>query len=364
MKFLVIQQKMIGDVLTSSVICKNLKLLYPDCEVHYVVNPNTLPVLKNNPSIDKVILFKQEYRDNKLTFFSFLRSLRKDKYHAVIDAYGKLESNLMCLFARANMKISHPKWYTSWVYTDTVSPISPTDGKIAAAIVNRLRLLNPIIKKENTRVLYPELYISEEESKTAKMQLINAGVKSSQKPIMVSVLGSGADKTYPPKFMASFLDIICTQTNATLLFNYIPNQKQQVTEIYNLCKPATKKQINIDFFASSLREFIALLPHCSAVIGNEGGAGNMAKALQLPTFSIFSPYITKEAWQSSGLKDHIGVHLSEYYPELFTDKDKRMLRKESEILYKSFTPDLFKNELQSFLLKYTPEIPSTLNSES
>ncbi|NBC57221.1 MAG: lipopolysaccharide heptosyltransferase family protein, partial [Bacteroidetes bacterium] len=51
MKILVIQQKMIGDVLTSSVICENLKRNFPNAEVHYLINRFTLPVVENNPYI-------------------------------------------------------------------------------------------------------------------------------------------------------------------------------------------------------------------------------------------------------------------------------------------------------------------------
>ena len=120
MKFLVIQQKMIGDVLASTVICESIKHNFQDSEVHFVANQNTLPVLQNNPYIDKIIVFKKEYRKNKGSFYKFLKSIRIEKYHAVIDAYGKLESNLVSLFTKSKFKITHHKGYTSWIYTHTV----------------------------------------------------------------------------------------------------------------------------------------------------------------------------------------------------------------------------------------------------
>jgi heptosyltransferase-2 len=51
-KILVIQQKMIGDVLVSSLICENLKRSYPNSEVHYLINRFTIPVIENNPYVD------------------------------------------------------------------------------------------------------------------------------------------------------------------------------------------------------------------------------------------------------------------------------------------------------------------------
>ena len=55
MKVLVIQIKMIGDVLASTVICEAIKKEHPDWEVHYLIQKSTFPVVENNPFIDKVI---------------------------------------------------------------------------------------------------------------------------------------------------------------------------------------------------------------------------------------------------------------------------------------------------------------------
>lgn len=65
MKILVIQQKMIGDVLISSIICNNLKNEFPNSVVDYMVYDYTQPVLENNPNIDNSIVFDKK----KITLF-------------------------------------------------------------------------------------------------------------------------------------------------------------------------------------------------------------------------------------------------------------------------------------------------------
>ena len=57
MKILVIQQKMIGDVLLSSILCNSLRKAYPTAQIDYLVHENTVPVLENNPNIDTIIRF-------------------------------------------------------------------------------------------------------------------------------------------------------------------------------------------------------------------------------------------------------------------------------------------------------------------
>ena len=108
-----------------------------------------------------------------------------------------------------------------------------------------------------------------------------------KKPIiMISAIGSSEAKTYPLHHMAKVIDEIAENKSVQILFNYIPNQKNTALELYNLCQLETQEQIFFDIYAKSLREFMGLTSQCAALIGNEGGAINMAKALNIPTFTI------------------------------------------------------------------------------
>ena len=50
MKILVIKFRHIGDVLLSSVLAKNLKEIYPDSTVDYLVNAESIDMLTLNPN--------------------------------------------------------------------------------------------------------------------------------------------------------------------------------------------------------------------------------------------------------------------------------------------------------------------------
>ena len=56
MKILIIQQKMIGDVLTSSILFEALRTQYKEATLHYLINQNTVAVVENNPYIDEFII--------------------------------------------------------------------------------------------------------------------------------------------------------------------------------------------------------------------------------------------------------------------------------------------------------------------
>ncbi|MGB5821648.1 MAG: glycosyltransferase family 9 protein [Saonia sp.] len=349
MKILIIQQKMIGDVLISSILCENIKKNLPDSEVHYLINNHTEAVVVNNPYIDRIVYFKAEYKKNRLAFYAFLKGIRKEKYQAVIDVYGKLESNLVSLFSKAPIKVSHKKWYTNFVYTHHITKQKKRDMGVGYAIEDRLLFLAPIIPTLEETVKKPVIYLTDQEIAGAKKFLESHSIDFAKPILMLSILGSGKNKTYPLPYMAEVIDHIAEKTDATLLFNYIPSQYVEAKELYDRCAIGTKKHIKFDAFAKSLRSFLALLHHCDAIIGNEGGAINMAKALDIPTFSIFSPWITKLAWDIFSDQNNVAVHLNDFMPEKIQGKSKKELKQESLELYPLFTPSLLLDKLEGFL---------------
>lgn len=353
MKVLVIQQKMIGDVLTSSILLEALRKKYPEAELHYLIYKHTLPVVENNPYVDKFLLFDPE-KDRKMRgFISFLKKIRYNEYDVVIDVYSKINTALFNVFSGAETKISYHKWYTKRAYTETFRSKKALETNAGFAIENRMHLLKGVSPGFPTEIK-PKIYLTTEEKKASKLVLEKAGISFDQPLFMCGILGSSASKTYPLSYMAHVLDFIVEKTDAQLLFNYIPKQAKEARKLLELCKPKTKKHVFFDVFGTSLREFMAITSHCDALIGNEGGAVNMAKALDVPTFSIFSPQIKKENWSiyEDGIKN-VSVHLRDYHPAEFKDLPKKEIAKKAGAFYELLEPNLIFAKLESFLKEVT-----------
>jgi heptosyltransferase-2 len=192
----------------------------------------------------------------------------------------------------------------------------------------------------------PKIFLTNDEIESGKADLIKAKIDITKPIIMISAVGSNQIKTYPTTYLAEVLDEICKQKNVQLLFNYLPSQKEIALEIYKQCKEETKCKIFIDFYKENLREFLAVTKLCSALIGNEGGATNMAKALSIPTFTIFSPTVPKEDWNMfENDTTNISVHINDY--EII--KKVTFSEEETTLSYINFTPSLFLNKLMGFL---------------
>lgn len=348
MKIVVIQQKRIGDVLTSTILCNNLKKSYPDAVIDFMCYPNCVDVLKENPNIDNIIILPNEIRKSYRSFFKFIFRIRNKKYDVVIDVYNKLDSNLITLFSGAKNKISYYKWYSQIFYNHNIKRVTGIKSDIGLAIENRLLLLKPLITGEITDIK-PKIYLTNNETGEAKELLNNHQIISGQQLlIMFNILGSEKNKTYPFKKMAEIIDFTISKTNASILFNYIPNQKEQALEIYNYCSEKSKKNILFDLYAEGLRSFIALLSLCDIVIGNEGGAINMGKAVNIPTFSLFSPSIDKESWQLfENEKEHVSIHLKDLKPEIYEQYNAKYIKENTFKYYDEYPLELILEKLET-----------------
>jgi heptosyltransferase-2 len=352
MKILVIQQKMIGDVLVSSIICNNLRLAYPDAQIDYLVYETTTPVLEGNPNIDTVLQFEEKHRKSKKEFLKLALDIRSQKYDLLIDAYSKLESWLIVVLSGAKRKISYKKKGRSFLYTDNVLFKELPRTNLGLAIERRLSLLEPLHLLVKIDPL-PKLFVTPEENQQAIALFEKHQLRKDRKTVMISLLGSEQLKTYPLNYITKVIDTIAENANLNILFNYFPQQIEDAKIVFNSCKPSTQEKIYFDLLGGDLRAFIGVLNQCDLIIGNDGGAINMAKALEKPSFIIFSPWIEKKIWAT--LEDgqrHMSVHLNDYKPEVLSQKKDKEIKQNTLFLYKEFKPNLFRDKLIYFLSNY------------
>lgn len=341
---------MIGDVLTSSILFEALKNQFPNCETHYLVNTHTTPVLEHNPFIDKLILFSKDIEKSKSAYIQFLKTIRKENYTTVIDVYAKIGSALTTLASGAKTKISYKKAYSSLVYSHTFTHKTTRTQTTNLAFENRLMLLSPLLKTIDYSIT-PKIYVTDTEKTDLLTELEHNSISiKKENYIMINVLGSDVSKTYPLEYMAKTLDFIVNQfPELKLLLNYIPKQQNEVDQLLSFCKPETKNNINT-YYAPSLRTFIVLSSFCKAIIGNEGGAINMGKALNKPTYAIFSPWIRKETWgKADNDSKNETVHLRDFKPEFFNNYNQKHFKEKALTLYNEFVPDFLHQSLKSFI---------------
>ncbi len=352
-KILLIQNKRIGDVLLSSVIANNIKKVFPDSEISFLAYNYTIGVLENNPNIDRIISVDEKKLKQIPNLFKTIMQLRGEHFDIIFDPYAKFQSRMICLLSGAEYRIgfkrAHKKLKLPF-YTHPVNFKKKATLPCGRGIEDRINLIQAVFHLKNADY-EPKIFLTEEELKATDLSEISRPV------LMLGVLGSTPQKSMPYEYIAQIVDFITENYNVTILFNYAPHQKSEALKIYEMC--AFKEQINLDIYADSIRDFAVLMNQCKLLVSNEGGSVHITKALKKPTFTVYSPYIDKDAWNSfEDGKFHQSIHLLEKQPDLFksfTPEERKKIEANPESLYLKLTPEMIISKLKPFLEHHLAE---------
>lgn len=348
-KALIIQNKFIGDVLTSAVIAENLKKIVPEIEVHLFCYQPAVAVLENNPYIDRVISFDDKKLKKISVLNQYANQIRDEHYDLVLDPYAKLQSRFITLKSKATRRISYDKPLFKHIYTDVVEKVKvPSNKTSCTAIDNRVALVQPLLTQKMPMAIHPKIYLTPTEIEEGKEILENVGIDFNRKTLMIGILGSGEDKSWPIENMAALIAHLQKYYDFNILFNYIPNQQSTVDKI-KAALPNLDK-IYLDVMGKNVREFLKILTHCDAFVGNEGGAVNMSKALNVPTFSIYSPHKFPIDWGCfEDGKKHVSVHFQDLDKRTVDTTSVKKLYKFTKKYYKELTFPYVKDACDQFL---------------
>ncbi len=336
-------------MLTSSIIAENLKQINPEIEVHFFCYKPAVSVLENNPFIDRIIAFDEKQLKKISVLNQYANQIKHENYDIVLDPYAKLQSRFIVLKSRAKKRISYDKPFFKHIYTDVVEKsITPSIETSCTAIDNRVSLATPLMDKQISLALHPKIYLTEEEIKEGREILENANLDFSRKTLMLGILGSSEEKSWPIDYMIKLISHIQKYYDFNLLFNYIPSQQGTVDKILTGLESAQK--IYPQVMGRNVREFLKILYHCDALIGNEGGAVNMAKALDVPTFSIYSPHKFPVDWGcfEDGHK-HVSVHFQDLDKRTVDNSSVKELFRNTHKYYKKLNYPYVRTETDKFL---------------
>ena len=294
-----------GDVLVTSSLFPLLRKKYPQAELHYLILKNNAQILENNPFIDQFVFYEKGLTQN-------IHKIKGNQYDIIVDVYSKIGTALITFLSGAQQTTGYFKNYLQFFYKNPMKrKAKAISSKTALALEHRLQLLEPLgIPFEEVT---PKVYVSGIEKENAKNLLLKFGVDFSKKTVMISTFGSSTEKTYP--YMKEVIDQVALQDNIQILCNYLPSQKEAFQSLFNQLEETTQSKIIKDFDTKNLREYIAVVSYCDALIGNEGGSTNISKALEVPTFGIFAPFIDKKTWSwaEDGVK-YTSVHVQDFIP--------------------------------------------------
>lgn len=278
----------IGDVLLTTPAVQYFKINNPDFEIHYLAGYPAVKILKNNPYIDKVLLFKEV----KTRFPRFINALLAGKnikntidpfYDIFFDFESSYYSAYLSFHVNAKEKFGFKitqkrRFYMNLLYTCRLD-YKQENCYIA---IKFIELIKKYCGDKNSFITNPVLVLSADEKELAKNTLQKMGLKpGDEKLIMVCISGTWMSKKWP---LYNWILLFEKLMPRKIVLLWGPGDEKDIQYIKE------KKLPNIFIIpAVNIRELSSILSFAFILISNDNGIRHIAQALSVKTIGLFGP---------------------------------------------------------------------------
>ncbi|RJQ53528.1 MAG: glycosyltransferase family 9 protein [Nitrospiraceae bacterium] len=277
--FLVISTTGVGDTLLGTPAIRALKETYPGCRVCVLTSPAGYEVLKENPSIDRLFVFKKGW-SNLFLLPPLLTSLRLEKFESVyiFHTSDRIIFPLAYLTGAAEIAgIEGQSKDLDFILTQKIKSPDNIHG-----IEARLNLVNLSGAKTPDKTL--SVYLTDKERETAGKFLNNQGLNEG--PLLAG-LQPGAQKPFkcwPAKNFIELGNALREKFKCGIVITGSPDEKILADGIASKVKGAISVAGRL-----SLRETAAVIKKLNIFITNDTGPMHIAFAVKTPAIALFCP---------------------------------------------------------------------------
>jgi len=115
-RILIIQTAFLGDVILATPVVSELKRIFPEASIDFLVKKGNETLLQNNPNINEVFVFDKK-QGKYASIFRLSKQFRKNKYDLVINLHRFGSSGLITALSGGRKKYGFRKNHFSFTYS-------------------------------------------------------------------------------------------------------------------------------------------------------------------------------------------------------------------------------------------------------
>ena len=301
LRVLVVNPYGIGDVLFSTPLLSALREKHPDAYIGYLVGSRTQAILETNPFINEIFVYDKD-KMHSLNwwralryYWSLVRTLRQQRFNALIDLSMTSEHGAMALFLLGIRKRIGFDFKGRGRFLNCKQRITDFREKhVARTYLELGKYLG--IDPDDADGVTDELkfYLTKEGLGRAEEKLENIGLNANMKLLMV-IPGGGASwgrdawyKQWPPEHFARVADTLAKEYKAKVLITGDDDDRPVLEAM-----AASMKEESIICSGLELALFASLMSFCRLVVCNDGGPLHVAVSQGISTISFFGPVSEK-----------------------------------------------------------------------
>jgi len=281
MRILVIIFRNIGDALLSTPLIKNLKLNYPNSELHVALNSYTTEVFSSNSSIDQLIEYKREEIKNSsllkrlIMELSFISKFVNAKYDIVINLTSGDRGALISLLSNSRISVGfNKKPIFNKVYSINLPP-----QKNLHTVDFYLNALDKLKLKTYSKEV--DIFWNKEDEKKVEALKIKNGF------IHIHPVSRWLFKCLDDNLIARIIDFFEIELNRKVVITSAPIVKEieKNNKILSLCSSCPTNLSGL----LSLNELAYLNSRSSLFLGVDTAVMHISAANNIPTIAFFGP---------------------------------------------------------------------------
>ena len=281
---LVVKLSAIGDVIHALPVSYAIKETFPDSKLTWVVEPPAYDLLKFNPYIDKIIIFrKKEFKTLKglaRNFFPFRKEIQAENYDAVLDLQGLFKSAAIAFFAQSNIKlgICNMRELSNQISKPVIG--EHAKGHIVERYLDTARAIGCRVDK----VVFP-LEIPPEESLKAIEIMIQNNLYENNPYAVFAVGANWANKRWRTDYFAELGDWLYSLKITPVIIGGGKLDEERAKEIISKMQIPPVNLVG----KTNLIQLAYVIKKSRLVIGGDTGPVHLAAGLGVRTLMLMGP---------------------------------------------------------------------------
>lgn len=296
-RILIVKTSALGDIIQAFAVLNELKELFPDAEIDWVVEKRFASIVSCHPLVSRTIAI--ESKAWKRNLWQQIKELRQSSYRYLFDLQGNCKSGLLTLLAKSRHKVGYSiRSVREWPNILAMK----SRFEVPSGLNIRLQMLSLIEQffKRTRKLTEPEfcnylkrkcgniegvrLKISAEESALIA-QILKAPELQKENKFMVCPGSKWRNKRLPLETWKQFLGKIDQLVDSCFLLMWGNEEEKAICE--QLKSLLGSHALVVDRL--DLPVWQNLMSEMSALIAVDSGALHLCGTTSTPSFSLFGP---------------------------------------------------------------------------
>lgn len=279
MKLIVKMPNWVGDLVMATPVLQDLRTKFPEAEITAMARDPIAVMLQHDPAVDALFAYARPANGflRRQLRRDLILKLRAGDYDVGVLLTRSFSSAWWFWAGRVKRRIGYAGNWRSLLLTDALERPEGTHQ-----VEEYKRLLSPLGIFSTQSV--PRLIVTDSEREVAREWLRQRGVHPGMRLVGINPGATyGSAKCWPlERFRALSLKLLEDPKMALVFFG----DQWQVELVREICRGLPERVLN-SAGATTLRELMALIGQCSAVVTNDSGPMHIAAALDIPLVALF-----------------------------------------------------------------------------